>query len=197
MNAPGIDPAAALADAVATYRETGNLAALLGTLDEIASVSDSDTLIAVAEPFRDLVEVTGPIYERVVERRPDDARALIILANCYWLSGRGPEVVAELAARAIAADPDARGAWHLWALAEADLRTRVSRWAQVVARFPDDQLARVNLADNAASLASTDHDEQALVLAIDTYRELRAVATHPDQVTALERAITVLEGWQS
>lgn len=196
MNAPGIDPAAALAEAVAAYRETGNLSGLLGILEEIAAVSDTDTLIAVAEPYRDVVEVTGPIYERIVERRPDDARGMIILANCYWLAGRGPEVVAELAGRAIAADPDARGAWHLWALAEADLRTRVSRWDQVVARFPDDELARVNLADNAASLASTDHDEQARVLAIDTYRRLRAVTTRPDQVAALDRAIAVLEGWK-
>lgn len=196
MNAPGIDPAAALADAVAVYRETANLTALLGMVDEIAAVSDTDTLIAIAEPYRDLVEVTGPIYERVVERRPDDARGLVILANCYWLAGRGPDVVAELAARAIAADPAARSAWHLWALAEADLRTRVSRWGQVVTRFPDDELARVNLADNAASLASTDHDERALVLAIDTYRELRAVASRPDQVAALDRAIAVLESWE-
>ncbi len=196
MNAPGIDPAAALADAVGVYRETGNLSALLGLVDEIAAVSDTDTLIAVAEPYREMVEVTGPIYEQIVERRPDDARGLVILANCYWLAGRGPEVVAELAGRAIAADPAARGAWHLWALAEADLRTRVFRWEQVVARFPDDELARVNLADNAASLASTDNDEQALLLAIDTYRELRAVAARPDQIAALDRAIAALEGWK-
>jgi tetratricopeptide (TPR) repeat protein len=196
MQAPGIDPAAQLAGLVAHYRETGNLSALLSSLDELALGAEPEALMSAVEPYRDMVEVAGPLYERIVEQRPEDARALIILANCYWLSGRGPDVVSALATRAIAADPTARGAWHLWALAEADLRTRVGRWEQVVARFPDDDLARVNLADNAASLASTDHDDRALRMAIDSYRVLRERATQADQREALDRAIGVLEEWR-
>jgi hypothetical protein len=196
MQAPGTDPAAQLAGAVATYRETGDLNTLLSSLEELALGAEPEELMAVVEPYRDMVEVAGPLYERIVEQRPGDARSLIILANCYWLSGRGPDVVSALATRAIAADPSARGAWHLWALAEADLRNRVGRWEQVVTRFPDDDLARVNLADNAASLASTDHDDRALKMAIASYRTLRERAMQADQRDALDRAIGVLEAWR-
>lgn len=196
MNTSGIDPAAALEEAVRAYRDSGDVALLLEQLDQITAAADDDALITAVEPYRHIIEVTGPIYEYIVQRRPDDARALIILANCYWLSGRGPEVVSELASRAIAADPLARGGWHLWALAEADLRTRVARWQQVVERFPADDLARANLADTAASLASTDGDERALALAISTYRELRSTAAQPGQQAALDQAIQALEGWQ-
>jgi hypothetical protein len=52
------------------------------------------------------------------------------------------------------ADPENRAAWHLWALAESDPRQRVARWQQVSARFPTDDLARANVADNAAALAA-------------------------------------------
>ena len=112
------------------------------------------------------------------------------------LAGRGPDEVAALAARAIAADPSHRGAWHLWALTESDLRSRVARWRQVAERFPGDQLARANLADNAASLASTDHDREALDLAIETYSELRALAQRDEEKQALDRAIETVRGWK-
>jgi len=137
-----------------------------------------------------------PALERAVAERPDDARALVALANHYWLIGAGPEAVGDLASRAIAADPDNRAAWHLWALSESNPRERVARWQQVSTRFPQDQLAKANLADNAAALAGAEHDYQAVDLAIDTYEELLAVADHPDQRTALERAIKTLKGWR-
>jgi hypothetical protein len=86
------------------------------------------------------------VYERIVAERPTDARALVILANAYWLAGRGPEVVGDLASRAIAADPTNRGGWHLWALTESNPRRRTDRWLQVSRRFPGDDLAKANLA---------------------------------------------------
>jgi hypothetical protein len=137
-----------------------------------------------------------PDLERAVAERPDDAKALVALANHYWLIGAGPEAVGDLASRAIASDADNRAAWHLWALAESDPRQRVARWQQVSARFPGDQLAKANLADNAASLAGAEHDYQAVDLAIDTYEELLATAEHPDQRAALEKAIKTLKGWK-
>ncbi|MEP6551859.1 MAG: hypothetical protein ABJB95_11790 [Gemmatimonadales bacterium] len=137
-----------------------------------------------------------PALERAVAERPDDAKALIALANHYWLIGAGPEAVGDLASRAIAADPDDRAGWHLWALAESNPRERVSRWQQVSARFPKDQLAKANLADNAASLAGAEHDYEAVDLAIDTYEELLVTAEHPDQRGALEKAIKTLKGWK-
>src|ERR1035437_561836 len=89
-----------------------------------------------------------PALERAVKERPDDAKALVALANHYWLIGAGPEAVGDLASRAIAADPENRAGGHLWALAESNPRDRVTRWQQVSTRFPQDQLAKANLADN-------------------------------------------------
>ena len=136
-----------------------------------------------------------PALERAVAERPNDAKALVALANHYWLIGAGPEPVGDLASRAIASDPESRAGWHLWALAESNPRERVARWQQVSTRFPQDQLAKANLADNAAALAGAEHDYQAVDLAIDMYEELLAVADQPDQRTALEKAIKTLKGW--
>src|SRR5687768_17322158 len=182
--------------AVDAYRVDANIAHLLDRIARVARTADPDILASAVEPFRAMPEVAGPAYEHIVAAKPDDARALVILANAYWLAGRGPEQVAELAARAMAADPTHRGAWHLWALTESDLRARVTRWRQVAERFPDDQLARANLADNAASLASTDHDREALDLAIQTYGDLLARAERGEERQALERAIETLRNWR-
>lgn len=134
--------------------------------------------------------------ERAAAERPDDAQALVALANAYWLSGHGPDVVADLASRAIAADPENRAGWHLWALSEPDPRARVTRWQQVSARFPADDLARANVADNAAALAGAEHDYDALDLAIVTYEQLLSTADRPDQRDALDTAIRNLKGWK-
>ena len=196
MMSPPIDPGAEIATAVAAYHDDGNVAGLLRRLAAITEASDVDDLVAAAEPYLAIPEVAGPVYERVVSARPDDARALVILANAYWLSGRGPDVVQELAGRAIASDPTNRAAWHLWALTESQPRGRVSRWQHVSERFPADELARANLADNAASLAGAEHDPDALALAIATYESLLATATRRDQRDALEHAIRTLRGWR-
>jgi hypothetical protein len=137
-----------------------------------------------------------PALEKAVQERPDDARALVALANHYWLIGAGPEVVGDLASRAISSDPDNRAGWHLWALAESDPRQRVARWQQVSKRFPQDDLAKANVADNAASLAGAEHDYDAVDLAIATYEELLATAQRDDQRAALEKAIKTLKGWK-
>ena len=187
---------AAVADAVAEYDARGDVPRLLARLAEVADGASADALMAAAEPYRQLPEVAGPLYERVVAMRPDDARALVALANAYWLTGRGPDVVGDLATRAIAADATNRGAWHLWALSEPDPRQRTRRWHQVTKRFPEDQLAKALLADNAASLAGAEHDDEALVLALATYEELLAAADRPEQRAALERALTTLKGWK-
>jgi hypothetical protein len=190
------DVAAELASAVADYRRDDNLGTLLDRLRRLAAAVDPEALTAAAEPFRDLPEVVIPVYEHVVAARPGDARAMVALANAYWLTGRGPEVVGELAARAAAAEPTNRGAWHLWALAESRVRERVVRWQQVAERFPADQLARAALADNAASLAGAEHDPLALDLAVATYESLLVEAGDPAQRRALEAAITTLRGWK-
>jgi hypothetical protein len=134
--------------------------------------------------------------ERYASDNPDDAGGLVRLANAYWLAGAGPDVVHELASRAIAADPENRGAWHMWALSESSPRERVGRWRQVVERFPTDHLARANLADNAASLAGAEADEDALALAIVTYQELLSSAETAEQREAVGRALQALKGWR-
>ena len=69
------------------------------------------------------------------------------------------------------------------------------RWKQVVERFPEDDLARASLADNATSLASAERDREALQIAIKSYETLRRQATIPAQRAALEQALTTLRGW--
>ena len=137
-----------------------------------------------------------PALERAVAENPNDARALVALANHYWLIGSGPEPVSDLASRAIAADPDNRAGWHLWALAESSPRERVKRWQQVSERFPTDDLARANVADNAASLAGAEHDHDALDLAIRSYEQLLKTATQKEQRDALDSALRTLRQWR-
>jgi hypothetical protein len=188
--------AQAVAAALARYETDDNLGVLFDTLRGLAKDADPDAMVRAAEPFRDRPEVVIPVYEHVVGVRPTDARALVALANAYWLTGRGPDVVGELADRAKSAEPSNRAAWHLWALAESNVRARVQRWAQVRDRFPEDQLARAALADNATSLAGAEHDPLALDLAIKTYEGLWQEAATPTQRRALEQTLETLRTWK-
>ncbi len=195
MSPLSIDPVAELSAAVSTYHETNEYGVLLERLLAVADVTDAEVLAAAAEPYLAIPEVSGPLYEKIVAARPHDARALVILANSYWLTGRGAEATGELAARALAADPGNRGAWHLWALTEGVPRERMMRWKQVVDRFPEDDLARASLADNATGLASGERDREALQLAIRSYEMLRRKATNPEQRAAVESALKTLRSW--
>jgi hypothetical protein len=190
------DPAVELAAAVEDYRQQGDVGALLDRVQALSRAADPDALVAAATPYRDLPEVVIPVYERVVAVRAHDAQAMVVLANAYWLTGRGADVVGELAERAIAADDANRGAWHLWALAQSNPRDRLERWQQVANRFPADQLARAALADNAASVAGAEHDPLALDLAVRTFEGLWAEASRDDERRALEETITKLKGWK-
>ena len=177
------------------YHQRGDVARLLERLAQLAATASTAELVTAVEPYREMHEVAGPIYEVIVEREPDDARAIVTLANAYWLTGRGPDVVSGLASRALTADPSNRAAWHLWALSESSPRSRVNRWQQITARFPDDELAKANLADNAAALAGAENDPVALKLAVATYESLLATASHPAQRAALENALKTLKNW--
>jgi hypothetical protein len=137
-------------------------------------------------------EVVIPLYEQIVASSNDDAQAMVVLANAYWLTGRGPDAVEKLATRAKTIDPGNRGAWHLWALAESKIRARVDRWMEVTKRFPDDQLARAALADNAVSLATDEDDPVALKLAIHVYEGLLAETKQTAQRLALEETLKKL-----
>lgn len=189
------DPAEALAAAVQEYQQNNDVGALLDRVQAIARTTEPDRLLEISAPYRELPEVVIPVYERVVEARPSDAQAMVVLANAYWLTGRGADVVGELASRAISADAGNRGAWHLWALAEPNPRARMERWRTVTNTFPADQLARAALADNATSLAGAEHDPEALDLAVRTYESLWAEASRSEERRALEETITKLKGW--
>lgn len=185
-----------LSDALARFERDDNMGVLLDSLREMAKAADLEELMAAVEPYRERLEVVIPVYERVVADRPGDAKAMVVLANAYWLTGRGSDAVGDLAERAKTADPSNRAAWHLWALAEADVRARVERWTRVSERFPADQLARAALADNAAGLAGAEHDPLALDLAIRTYEGLLREAGTPTQRRALEETLGTLRGWK-
>jgi len=194
MNEHPSKPAAAIAEAVSSYKNDGDVPRLLSRLRAATQGAAPASLIEAVEPFKDIPEVAGPVYEVIVAQQPDDARSLVILANSYWLAGRGPDVVGDLASRAISADPANRGGWHLWAITGQTSRERVTRWQQVSGRFPQDDLAKAALADNAASLASSDDDPVALKLAISTYEDLLARAQSTPQKLALENALRTLKG---
>jgi hypothetical protein len=181
---------------VEDYRRDGDMGVLFDRLRSFAHAAPPADLKQAAEPYRAMHEVVIPLYEEVVARSPADAQAMVVLANAYWLTGRGPDIVGELAGRAIEADASNRGAWHLWALAEPSVRGRVERWQRVATEFPSDQLARAALADNATSLAHDEHDPLALDLAIETYEGLLAESTHTAQRMALEQTIDTLRKWR-
>lgn len=188
--------ASKLTAALAKYESDDNLGALLDSVRQLAQGADVDELIAAVEPMKEHPEIVMPVYEHVIAKRPRDARALVMLANAYWITGRGPDVVGALAERAKDEDSSNRGAWHLWALAESNIRDRVERWRQVANRFPDDQLARAALADNATSLAGAEHDPIALELAIKTYEGLWQESPNVAQRDALEKTLETLRGWK-
>jgi len=190
---PFYDPSRELASVVNDYHRAGDVGMLLDRLKALAKRTSPDVLKSASQPFRDMPEVVIPLYESIVADTPDDAQAMVVLANAYWLTGRGPQQVEQLANRAKEIDCDNRGAWHLWALAQSDLRKRVERWHEVARRFPADQLARAALADNATSLAHDEDDPVALKLAIDTYEGLLAEATHTAQRIALEQSLAALK----
>jgi hypothetical protein len=196
MSSSPTDVGAALAAAVHEYRQHGDVGALLDRVKTVARDAAPESLAPAAAPYMDLPEVVIPVYERIVEARPSEAQPMVVLANAYWLTGRGADVVGELAERAKRVDAGNRGAWHLWALAESDPRERMGRWRMVTERFPSDQLARAALADNAASVAGAEHDPLALDLAVQTYEGLWAEASRDDERRALEESITKLKGWK-
>jgi hypothetical protein len=181
-----------LAQIVEEYRGTANIGTLIDRVRALAARTDPEQLARSARAYADMPEVIIPAYEHIVAERPRDAQAMVVLANAYWITGRGAEVVGALAQRAKEADERNRGAWHLWALSEPDLRNRMERWRQVTAQFAHDQLARAALADNAVSLAGSEDDPAALDLAIVTYESLLAEATRPDQRAALEATLQAL-----
>ncbi len=196
MRSSPASPATALSAAVEDYHRQGDVGALLDRVQALSRAADPEALLAAAAPFRDLPEVVIPVYERVVAMRPTDAQAMVVLANAYWLTGRGADVVGELARKAITVDDSNRGAWHLWALAESNPRARMERWEHVATRFPADQLARAALADNAASVAGAEHDPLALDLAVRIYEGLWAEASRDEERRALEETIAKLKGWK-
>jgi hypothetical protein len=196
MVAPSTDLADRVAAVVARYPTAAESGDLHEQLAGIAREATPDALVAAAERWRNEPDVIAPLYEVIVDAQPVNARALVILANAYWLQGRGPQVVGELATRAMAADPANRGAWHLWALSESGPRSRVVRWQQVSERFPEDQLALAAVADNAAAVAGAEHDYAMLDLAIETFERLLERSTESTQREAITTALGALRGWK-
>lgn len=196
MNAPTREFATELPVILDEYAAHGNVAELRRRLEVAVQGVAGDALRAAVEPYRENPEVVAPVYERIVELEPANAQALVILANAWWLQGRGPEPVGELASRAIAADSSHRGAWHLWALSESDPRRRVQRWLQVSERFPTDDLALAAMADNAAAVAGAERDYEMLDLAIAGFERLLERASQPAQREAVESALRSLRGWR-
>lgn len=196
VSSPFYDPSIELSSYVESYQRSGDVGLLFDQLKALAKRTAPDVLKLAIQPFRDLPEVVIPLYERIVADAPADAQAMVVLANAYWLTGRGPDAVEKLATKAKEIDPANRGAWHLWALTQSDLRKRVERWLAVTKQFPGDQLARAALADNATSLANDEQDPVALKLAIATYEGLLAETKQTAQRLAIEESLKALAKWR-
>jgi hypothetical protein len=188
--------ASQLASLVEEYRERGQFAQLREALRSLARAALPDAVVLAAEEYRDDPAIIAPLYEVVVEAQPQNARALVMLANAYWLLGAGPEAVGGLASRAISADAANRGAWHLWALSESEPRRRTMRWQQVCERFPNDDLALACVADNAASVAGAEQDYEMLDLSIAAYQALLERTPDAAQREAVDTALRALQGWR-
>jgi tetratricopeptide (TPR) repeat protein len=187
---------AAAAALIEQFRRDSDVAALQAGLRSLLYDWPVAAIMELAHAYGDEVEVAIVLYELVLAREPSNASALVRLGNAYWLAGRGPDAVAKLASEAIQYDPNNRGAWHLWALAEPDLRSRIARWEQVTKRFPGDDLALAALADNAAALAGAEHDREMLSFAIGKYDELLARCNVAEQRAAVQAALDALRSWQ-
>jgi hypothetical protein len=173
-----------------------NHAAVNAAIREAARGAAPEDLYRAAEHFRERPDIAAPLLEDVIDAEPNNSRAMVRLANCYWMLGAGPQPVADLAGRAIAIDPADRAAWHLWALAEESPRQRIERWRQVAERFPEDNLALANVADNAASVAGAEHDYEMVDVAIAAYEKLVARAHRPEERQAVTRALETLRAWR-
>jgi hypothetical protein len=189
-------PASRLAAIVDEYRQHDNLGALFDSLRALARESTPELLTDISRPYRDIPEVVIPLFESITERSPNDAQSLVVLANAYWLTGRGAETVGRLAQKARELDAENRGAWHLYALSESDPRARMERWREITAKFPSDLLAKAALADNAASVAGAEHDPLALDLAVATYESLLKESDNAEQKKALRETIATLKKWK-
>src|SRR5690349_6520350 len=111
MSSPFYDPSAELTSYVESYQRSGDLGLLFDQLRALAKRTAPDLLKTASQSFRDMPEVVIPLYEQIVAVSPEDAQAMVVLANAYWLTGRGPQAVGELATRAKTIDPRNRGAW--------------------------------------------------------------------------------------
>jgi len=88
-SSPQPDVGAALDAAVQEYRQRGDVGALLDRVKAVVREAPTEALGPAAAPYMDLPEVVIPVYERIVELSPTEAQPMVVLANAYWLSGRG------------------------------------------------------------------------------------------------------------
>src|SRR5689334_11750731 len=82
-----------LAQVVEEYRRTANIGTLVDRVRALASRTDPEKLARVARAYVNMPEVVIPAFEHIVAKCPGDAQAMVVLANAYWLTGRGTEVV--------------------------------------------------------------------------------------------------------
>ena len=160
-----------LAQIVEEYRVTANIGTLFDRVRALAALADPEQFLEAARPCHDMPEVVIPAYEHIVAARPQDAQAMVVLANAYWLTGRGADVVGELAPRAHRRRrAQSRRVAPLGAV-RTELRASASSAGGGFAALSRGPARARALADNATSLAGAEHDPAALDLAIVDVRE--------------------------
>jgi hypothetical protein len=194
QSSPQPDVGAALDAAVHEYRQRGDVGALLDRVKAVVREAPTEALGPAAAPYMDLPEVVIPVYERIVELSPTEAQPMVVLANAYWLSGRGAEVVGQLAERAKSVD-DGTAAPGTCGRSPSPTRAANGAMACGDAALPGRPARAAALADNAASVAGAEHDPLALDLAVQTFESLWAEASRDEERRALEETIAKLKGW--
>src|SRR4051812_43251209 len=86
-----------VADLVETYQRDADLGALMDGVASLAKRFPVPALKLAVTPYESLPEVVIPVYETIVSRADADARSMVVLANAYWLTGRGTDAVERLA----------------------------------------------------------------------------------------------------
>ena len=186
-----------LSSFVESYQQSGDVGLLFDQLKALAKRTAPDALKQAAQPFRDLPEVVIPLYERIVADSPNDAQAMVVLANSYWLTGRGPDAVEQLASRAKAIDrAESRRLAPLGAG-----RSRICESASIVGSKSRSAFRATNSRAPRSPTTprvwrTTKQDPVALKLAIATYEGLLAETKQTAQRLALEETLKKLRNWR-
>jgi hypothetical protein len=112
-------------------------------------MTDKRFLKDLAEKFTPYVEVSVPVYERILELDPQDADAMVNLGFVFFLDGEDENARVQVEA-ATRVDPEHVGAMGLEAALSRDRTTKIHLYQKMLAKDPANQVAIANLKELGA-----------------------------------------------